>query len=566
MIASVQPEDMLELAKHLSQTLVKTKQDALSIFEPMPSQTAFFQSIAPIRLCCGGHRSGKTTCLAELAYIVSGRHPYYNYPEKGKILIVGESYDHIGNVLAQKLFVPGEFMMCVREPGMPGLRPYYPDNDDILIAAGELEKVPGPPLIPFDWIKNGEKGIAWEDKRRFQPRRFTTKSGWNVLFLSAGSNAPRGAAYNVVVFDEEVTNEQMYTECAVRGTVDHGGRFWWSMTPQSGTATAMELYNRCMDPVDYKDHEYFHFHIAENPHVSTAQKDRLFTSLLTDEDRAVRWDGVFARSQLAVYPEFDPGSTGMPGRHAVDVPFRPPADWTKYMVVDPGRQVCAVLFAAVPPTNDKVYIYDELYIRQSDVEKFGDLVKEKLTYTEYTPQGEVECVEKVEAFIIDMRMGRQTLILGRTVVSYYSDALRDRNIRSRTTGYDFLPGNDDVAMREAALRRLLAGEQPRLRVMTEHCPNLVREMRNLVYRKMKSSSGIDIASDKRVDKNDHTVDCLEYLAAYDPVYVPGVQPGHDNPLYMTVGEYQEYVKNKRRPPSSSISLGPGGTLDVYAGM
>ena len=86
-----------------------------------------------------------------------------------------------------------------------------------------------------------------------------------------------------------------------------------------------------------------------------------------------------------------------------------PADWTRYMAIDPGHQVAAALFMAVSPDEQMWVVYDQVYCRQANAEKFAKEIKQHLGQT------------VLRSMIIDMHGGRLTDIgSGRSVAEQYS--------------------------------------------------------------------------------------------------------------------------------------------------
>ena len=70
-------------------------------------------------------------------------------------------------------------------------------------------------------------------------------------------------------------------------------------------------------------------------------------------------EGEFTNESTLMYPTFNPSVHILPREELPAVPN----DWTRYVAIDPGHAVMATLFAAVPPDEKYLLIYDELYIR-----------------------------------------------------------------------------------------------------------------------------------------------------------------------------------------------------------
>ncbi len=348
-------------------------------------------------------------------------------------------------------------------------------------------------------------------------------------------------------FDEEIVDQEWYPEMMAR-ILDRGGKFLWSATPQAATEKLLELHELA-DVERGKEHpavQEFVPHLMDNPHIGEQEK-RDFAASLSEDDFMVRVQGEFRIHAFRVFPEFNPLIHGSPV-------FEIPSSWTRYMTVDPGRQICAVLFAAVSPREqgDYVVLYDELYIPNCDANQFGQCVRGKT-------QG-----QNFEAFYIDRRGARVTEMgSGRTVEEQYSRALRKYHVKCRRTGHGFAWGSDDVQGGLEACRDLLrireATEEdvkgtPRLKVFLERMRNFDWEIKRYRY---KRAVGTAILTDKPEDKGRvHQMAVFRYLAAARPRYVKPVNKG--GPPQGALAAFREKEKRRKdRLGEGRIRLGPG---------
>jgi hypothetical protein len=189
-----------------------------------------------------------------------------------------------------------------------------------------------------------------------------------------------------------------------------------------------------------------------------------------------------------------------------------PDNWCRYISVDPGRQVCAVLFAAIPPPahreHDRVFIYDELYIRRCDALKFADELYQKVNR------------QNIYEAIIDSHMGRYTEVAsGKTIEEQYREACLDKRIRfENVNGVAFTWCMDDVKAGISAVHSWLH-QRPdgtaRLVVFKDRCPNLCSEMEKYCYKKNKT---LGVMTDEPLKIHDHTPDALGYMAMHGLPY------------------------------------------------
>lgn len=518
--------DVLEYRRLLSEQMSR-QIEALRLYEPLPIQAEFHANHARVRLLRGSNRSGKTlSCAVELARAVTTKDPHGKYPDvDGRAYIVGKDEKHLGEVIYRKLFRAGAFKI-IRDEHTGLWRLYHPWNARDRIRMKEAKKAP--PLIPSRFVK----AVAWNNKAANIPQKVTLTTGWEIDFWSSLSKPPRGSDLDLVWFDEEIIDSEWYPEMSSR-LLDRAGVMFWGATPQTGSDRLFELHNRC--EAEWEDFERagkpngkepsareWLILLADNPHIDEQQKIE-HAKDLSDEEIEVRIHGGFAIEASKVYPEFSPR---IHGTQYFDIPHA----WCRYAVIDPGRQVCAVLFAAVPPPATQIQIgettggqpitlifdgdqdlvlYDELYIRSCDAVTFGERMAAKCIGQEF------------EAFIIDRHGGRISDIgSGRTVEEQYAAALESRGVKSHRTGSGFLWGSDDVQGRTESVRALLKVRRdghPSLKVVAinDRLPNFKWEIERYRYKRDKTGT-LDVPEDRgRV----HLMACLGYLCAYAPKYV-----------------------------------------------
>lgn len=536
---------LLSAARELAKRMI----ESLKIYEPLPRAAEFHENCSPEILAVGSNRSAKTlTCAIEFARAVTGQDPFNKYPkENGRAFIVAKTGKEVTEVVFRKLFKAGAFWI-IRDEETGLWRVYRPWTD----GHRKAERKSAPPLIPARFIQGGWSGIAWHNKKEGSPSKVTLKNGWEIVFNTSEGIPPQGVDIDIVWFDEEILNNEWYPEMSAR-LLDREGRLLWSATPQIGTQEFYDLLEEADEQresgIENPRISRFDFLLADNPYISDEQK-RIFAAKLSEEEREVRIHGRPAILGFRVYPEFDVRI------HGIDT-FDIPRNWTRYMITDPGRQVCAVLFAAIPPEEDEyaklgeVFIYDELYLRNCDANKYGDSVLRKADGMQFYK------------FLIDGHMGKVAEMgTGLTVEYQYGEALRKRGIRSTLTGHGYQWGQDDVNAGIEAVRHLLRINEkgvPRLRVLREKCPALEDEFRKYSYKREK-----DFVTDKPVKRNDHLLDDLRYLALDKPEYHE--QPRPQSPETWALRALREKKEKHRGMGGRSyVGLGPrnrssGGSL------
>lgn len=527
--------------------------EALRIWEPLPDQERFHASRASQRVLRGGWRGGKSVCAAvEVARAATGQDPHAKYPE-GPMTVWIMAYEegNIGRTIYRLLFRPGAFRM-IRDRKTDLWRAFRPwDPED---AGRKKESKPAPALIPARFIADW----AWDNKglRIFSLCRL--KNGSEIFAFKSGGNPPTGDPADLVWIDEDLKYPEHHKELESRLS-DRKGRLIWSAKPRSEHEALVSLCDRAEEQQarERPDVEQFRLAFSENPHIDADEKRKRIEGW-SDQERQSFDYGEFGEVSL-VYPSWNPSIHGVPLLcDAWDQPLRDqptpldralvhleiPRDWTRYMVVDPGHTVCAVLFAAVPPPHlaDCVVLYDELYLPNCDPDVFGREVAAKASGCSFY------------AFLIDDRGSRVRLGTKMTVRQLYSTELAKRRIESESTGPGFLPGSDDVQAGLSAVRLWLAPREedgtPRLRYLRTRCRALRQEFGK--YRKRCIAGTLQ---DKPIEKHNHQMDNLRYLAMYNPSYHPPLHTSGGSAAYMA---YCEMLRERERNrPQGALHLGPG---------
>lgn len=379
--------------------------------------------------------------------------------------------------------------------------------DPVLDKDRAEEAKPAPPLIPPRMIKHQ----SWVLKSSGYIQTCELTNGWEIFFFSSEGDPPQGFQLDICHIDEDLNNEAWVPEMQAR-LADRKGRFIWSAMPHSKNEALIGLNERAESAASTgRDTiKKFTFRFLDNAFIDQAEKAKMIErwAAIGDDVLRQRAEGEFTTDSILVYPNFNISVHGIT-RDQLPEGVIPP-EWTRYAVIDPGHAVTAVLFAVVPPENDKVILFDELYLRNCNAVIFGDEFARKV-------QG-----QNWYAFLIDSHGARLTDIgSGKTPQDQYTERLVELGVRSKTTGSSFLPGSDDIQAGLHSVRTALHIRQdgtPRLRVLRGSLPNLERELKR--YRKKTVNvAGTTIVTDEPNKRGDfHLVDCLRYLFAYNPKF------------------------------------------------
>lgn len=480
--------------------LVQRRREALKLYEPSPIQQAGHQAMALIRLMLGGNRSGKTTWAAsEVARAVTGQDEWNKWPKSdGNFIVVGKDGSHIGKVMYPRLFHSRRNFLVIRDEVTNLFRAWRPwhqpdvDRKHLTRSAG--------PLIPPRFVKE----VSWYSKKDSIPRVAKLVNGWELYFYSSEADPPGGFAADGAWFDEEILRGSEWVEEIMARLVDRAGRMIWSATPQNATEELFNLHVQAQEEaatMPVPNVEEWVVHLDQNVYTPKEVRDKFKERMMRrgEESYQVRVEGKFAIEGFRVYPEYGDG-------HKCKR-FIVPEDWTLWVIVDPGRQVCAVLFLAVPgPKCEEkhrghIYFCDELYIKSADARQFGRQLKRKLAGR--VPRG----------YIIDKHEGRKhDTGSGRTIEEQYSRQIKRRRLQSIDTSYSFAAGPPDPEGNREAMREWLTPDDAghvKLRVF-EDLINFDREMKAYHFKRKDG-----IPTDQVNKKNDHLCDCAGYGAGLD---------------------------------------------------
>jgi len=545
-------------AKELDTEAFKRSISTLNLYKPMERQEKYHACKAKRRIVVGGNRSGKTiAALIELARIATGTDPYDKFPaENCNIVLVGGNWTHFRLTLVPKLLKSGLFRI-IRDKESGEFRAFDPVAD----AGREQETKPSPPLIPNRFIKK----MSWVNKAKMELASIEFHNGSMLYCFSSDGVIPQGFAAHYVLIDEDVEQEEWVDEMQARcadaigtnrtGEVIQGGTLDWAAMPHSKNEALLGLNERAEAELNSPTPRVVSFcwDFLGNPHISENERTETMRDWAARGDDVLRMRayGEFTMDSVRMYPNFNMAIHGMTTKELGELckseeeMHQPPMDWCRFMAVDPGHDTCAVLFAAIPPSEQFILLYDELYIRQCNAEIFGKEVARKT-------QG-----YSFRSFIIDSHGGSLTDFgSGLRPRELYSRALREQHVRSELTGYQFVDGCDDKQIRADAVRVWLHSmdKNPYLRILKGPLPNFLNEIKRY-KKKTVRINGRTVVVDEPVTRGAvHLMQALEYLAAYKPKYVRPIQPKKAKSFAYT----RLMQKRKKRRPGKTLNLAPGG--------
>ena len=559
--------------------LAKSKIDALELFRPTQYQEEVVLTTASEILVQGAPRSGKSTIVAVMLASYLRNKPVifsdgskHHVREPGwrerpvNVWLIGLQLNHVGQTLYRLLCKPGAFdIVRDKKTGMwrcwqPGVVP----GDDLIPVN---ERKPAPPLLPPSEIAKE----SWANKAAFQFESLLMKDGSTVYAFASSGAVKRGDPVNWIWIDEEIENSDHDAEWQSRLS-DRKGRIFWTSWPDASTPALLNLYRRCeaqREEFQRKqrktvDVTNFKFTSFKNPFIDDDEK-RKRQEGWTEEQILARAYGEFVVGNILAYPEFNkryhtvdygPDSplndkvTEAMRKHNWGVPY----DWNVDLILDPGTNRPALLWVATPPKEfwdeDEPYhiVYQELAIQRIDAAEMARRAKS------FDPK------RVYGRFIGDSKAGAQVPMgFAFSVFEQYQREFRRVGLRCQSTGDMFLRAETVWVTRSLKLRTLMRSRtcgRPRLRIVPERCPTLVKQLETTVKKVTK-----DDVQDKLAEGQIHDVlDCMEYAAGFDLTYLaPPRAPADVDPGFASWQADQKLMndlfKTKKSSNDKQIVLG-----------
>jgi phage terminase large subunit len=198
--------------------------------------------------------------------------------------------------------------------------------------------------------------------------------------------------------------------------------------------------------------------------------------------------GLRVAAEGMYFTEFDPRL------HVIDA-FDPPDDWPRWISVDYGfaAPFCA-LWLARCPEDRQMYVYRELYASGlRDEQQADELVRRSED-------------EQIQMVVLDPSMFNQR---GEQQRPSIAQVYAQRGVWAMTS-QGIYAGQNNRKQGWAIMRRALAHDdgEPRLKIMRERCPNLLRELPALVHDPLDPEDVADKLGSTKV--SDHAADSLRY--------------------------------------------------------
>lgn len=303
--------------------------------ELYPKHTEFFAAGAEYRqrLMLAANRVGKTegVGLYELSLHLTGQYPEWwtgrRFDRPIRAWAAGDTLKTVREILQTKLLGPDNDRGTGVLPGE--------SIDRISRAAGVAD------TIDSVYVKHASGGTSLLTFKSYDQRRISFQ----------------GTEQDVILLDEEPPLD-IYTECLLR-TMTNDGMLMLTFTPLTGLSEVVLAF---LPGGELKAHaEGSKFVVMATwddvPHLSDEVKKELWDSIPPFQ-RDARSKGIPQLGSGAIYP--------VPETDVVVDDFEIPAHWRRVYGMDVGWNRTAVVWGAVDPDTDVVYLYSEHYRGQAE--------------------------------------------------------------------------------------------------------------------------------------------------------------------------------------------------------
>lgn len=434
-------------------------------YTPHEKQVRFHSSSAKVRLYIGGNRSGKTVGgITEDIYYLRRNHPHKRIPD----------------VPIRGRIVCVDFNQGINQIIIPKLKQWLPPS--LLI--------------------NG----SWEDSYNSERKelRLANGSTCELMTYEQKLESFAGTSRHFIHYDEEPPY-QIYRECQMR-LLDTDGDAWMTMTPVNGMTWVYDSIYLPGSDGARSDIDVIEVNVHENPYVKAEAIERILGDISDEDERAARETGKFVQLGGLVYKDF------ARSKHVIDA-INPRnkfyENWEMARSMDHGfNNPTAWLWHLISPDAQTIITFAEHYQREMIVSEHARVVHE-----------------------MDKGFGRvPDLCVGDPAIEQ-RNGINGTSILETYAQHDIFiaPGNNDVLTgveRVANYLKTNPGTQRPYWLITQSCPNLIRELERLRWKTYASKTAQfqNNAKEEIHKHNDHAADAARYFFTMMPDLTPDPKP------------------------------------------
>jgi len=422
-------------------------------FVPLPHQEDYFLSTTTYKLLVGGYGSGKTTIAC-----FTDAHDALTIPN-GKTLITAPTLQQMKVAVLPELekFLPPWFLEGGKSKGNPPVYTLTNGHEIHVYPSDNEQKIRSINLTRFH-IEEGS-GVP---KNIFDQLQARLRNSAAVVFDETGYEIGNRFSGDISTNPEDgwIKDEFLLKSFKLNG----------SRSVDIGVYELMMASKR--EPL----FETFISASFDNVLLPKGTIDRISAGKSERWKRKYLWCYLDAREGL-VYPDLI--------KHYVE-PFPIPKDWLRLGGYDPGiSDPTAMLFGAVDPKTNTIYIYDEYYVRDQTISYHGDKLANKVAPYRW-----------MRPISSDPSVNKRSNETGLTYKTYFK----------QVTGITLNPVNNDLLYGIDKVRDYLY--QGKIKFF-----NSLDELRReaSLYAFPPADERDKNINNKPIDKDNHLMDCLRYL-------------------------------------------------------
>lgn len=346
-----------------------------------------------------------------------------------------------------------------------------------------------PPFLPKD-----SEVILKVNDGEFQVF-FTNGSIITGKSADAGWEKFQGASVDLVHIDEECES-RVFNECFQR-TADCAGKILLTLTPLVDIASGVKepwVYDTYEEMVQgRKDIKFVKLNVMDNPYVPEPEKVLLQKKWSGHPEEKARLYGDFIQRSGMVYNLWNRE------KHVI-TPRILPKEWRRIVSIDPAATgVTAAVIVAVEPGTNNLYIEDEYY-------------QNNLLVSEHCKN----ILAKVGGLPVDMWLLDPTWGTQRNAETHKTglQLYRDNGIPARlpNVGSDF---GLNVSREYIGATLDPNSRSPKVFVF-DNCKNFIFEVTHYTWDFIQRGPAKGLSKDKPRKKDDHLMNCLQYLCSQRP--------------------------------------------------
>lgn len=339
--------------------------------------------------------------------------------------------------------------------------------------------------VPVSTLKNKSWDTAWSKK--YMILHFANGSFIEFRSYDQDLSAHQGSSRHLIAFDEQPPKD-IYEESLLRLAEYTGARSMLALTPLGLSWIYKEIYKRRNDPS--ANIAVFHSSIHENDTLSKENVELALSGITNAAQREAREHGRFVSMQGRIYDNFS--SALAPDGNVVQPIKASDLNGDIYIGIDPGLRNPAAVFMRANDLTEQLLVFDEVcpYSESTtNIQQFAKMILDRVEFWGI----------KDPVYIIDPAAKIGDMKTGEDLLTEYA-----------RHGIAAITGNNSLAVGIERVYNLISNKQL---AVTSNCTTVQDEFEVWSWdQRHEDSQG----RTRPQDGNDHTLDCIRYVALQLP--------------------------------------------------